>query len=91
MIIRNDITGPWRGPRLASEKGIKEMKLTNFLGETNRSFASVFLAFSLFGFLFPHHANQVQANPNHRVNLTTTEQATEPEPADDGSVYEWFY
>ena len=38
------------------------MKLTNFLGQTNRSFASVFLALSLFGFLFPHHANQVKQN-----------------------------
>jgi hypothetical protein len=67
----------------------KEMKLANILGQTNRSFASVFLAFSLFGFLFPHHANQVKQN--HQVNLTTTEQATQQEPADDGSQYEWFY
>jgi hypothetical protein len=65
------------------------MKLTNILGQTNRSFASVFLAFSLFGFLFPHQANPVKQN--HQVNLTTTEQATQQEPADDGSQYEWFY
>jgi hypothetical protein len=67
------------------------MKLTNILGQTNRSFASVFLAFSIFGFLFPHHANRIQQNQNHKVNLTTTEQTTEREPADDGSLYEWFY
>ena len=67
----------------------QKMKLTNILGQTNRSFASVFLAFSLFSFLFPHKANQVQQN--HQVNLRTTEQATQAEPADDGSQYEWFY
>jgi hypothetical protein len=65
------------------------MKLTNILGQTNRSFASVFLAFGLFGFLFPHPANQVKQH--HQVNLTTTEQVTQQEPADDGSQYEWFY
>jgi hypothetical protein len=47
------------------------------------------LAFGMFGFLFPHQANQVKQN--HQVNLITTEQATQQEPADDGSVYEWFY
>jgi hypothetical protein len=65
------------------------MKLTNILGQSNRSFASVFLAFSLFGFLFPHKADQI--THNHHVNLTTTQQAAQPEPADDGSQYEWFY
>ena len=45
------------------------MKLTNILGQTNRSFASVFLAFSLFGFLFPHQANRVKEN--HQVRLTS--------------------
>jgi hypothetical protein len=66
------------------------MKLTNFLGQTNRSFASVFVALSLFGFLFPHQANQVKQN--HRVNMITSEQTTQqPKPADDGSAYEWFY
>jgi hypothetical protein len=47
------------------------------------------LAFSLFGFLFPHKADQIKQN--HHVNLITTEQAAQPEPADDGSAYEWFY
>jgi Ca2+-dependent lipid-binding protein len=65
------------------------MKLPNILGQTNQSFASVFFAFSLFGFLFSHHAKQVKQN--HHTNLTTTEQATQQESADDGSQYEWFY
>jgi hypothetical protein len=72
------------------QEATKKMKLTNFLQGTNRSFASVFLAFSLFGFLFPHKADQVKQN-HHQVNLTTTEQAAEPAAADDGSAYEWFY
>jgi hypothetical protein len=64
------------------------MKLPNFIKGSHRSFASVFLAFSLFGFLFPHHPNQV--NPNYQVNLSTSQPATTQEPADDGAVYEWF-
>jgi hypothetical protein len=78
-----------RGHTLVKKEVTKEMKLTNILGQPNRSFASVFLAFSLFGFLFPHQANQVKQN--HQVNLTTTEQAPQRESADDGSQYEWFY
>jgi hypothetical protein len=66
-----------------------QTKLSSLVSNTHRSFASIFLAFSLFGFLFPHHADQVK--PNHQVNLRTTEHVTDPEPADDGSVYEWFY
>jgi hypothetical protein len=65
------------------------MKLTNLLGQTNRSFASVFLAFSLFGFLFPHHANQVQAN--HQINLNTREQATHEQTDNWDQEYVWFY
>jgi hypothetical protein len=75
---------------LLQEEVTTKMKLTHFLGQTNRSFASVFLAFGLFGFLFPHHGNQVKQN--HEVNMITTEQtAHQQNPADDGSVYEWFY
>jgi hypothetical protein len=55
------------------------MKLPNILGQTNRSFASVFLAFSLFGFLFPRQTKRVKQN--HHVNLITTEHATQQEPA----------
>jgi len=63
------------------------MKLTNLLGQANRSFASVFLAFSLFGFLFPHHANQVK--PNHQVNLR---QQVTTEQTDSTMGYDrWFY
>jgi hypothetical protein len=65
------------------------MKLPNFIRYSHQSFAGIFLAFSLFGFLFPHQTNQV--NPNHQVNLRTSEPATTQEPADDGSQYEWFY
>jgi hypothetical protein len=89
VIVRNDIEERFRGPRFDAERDNKKMKLTKILGQSNRSFASVFLAFSLFGFLFPHHANQVKEN--HHVNLTTIEQVPQQEPADDGSVYEWFY
>jgi hypothetical protein len=74
---------------LVKKEATKKMKLTDILRQTNRSFASVFLAFSLFGFLFPHQTKPVKQN--HRINLITTEQATQPEPADDGSQYEWFY
>jgi hypothetical protein len=71
------------------DRSFMQTRLSSLISNTHRSFASVFLAFSLFGFLFPHHTNQVKTN--HQVNLRTTEQATDPEPADDGSVYEWFY
>lgn len=57
------------------------------ISKSHQSFASVFLAFSVFAFLFPHQTNQVK--PNHQVNLSTSEQATDREPADDGSLYEW--
>jgi hypothetical protein len=65
------------------------MKLTSLLGQTNRSFASVFLAFSLFGFLFPHHADQVHAN--HQIYLNTREQATHEQADNWDQDYRWFY
>ena len=65
------------------------MKLSSLIGKRNQTFASVFLAFSLFGFLFPHQPDQMKSN--HQTNLKTIEQAADPESADDGSVYEWFY
>jgi hypothetical protein len=74
-----------RGP----DRSFMQTKLSSLISDTHRSFASVFLAFTLFGFLFPHPTKQVKTN--HQVNLRTTEQVTDPEPADDGSVYEWFY
>ncbi|HYZ75716.1 MAG TPA: hypothetical protein VE641_21745 [Chthoniobacterales bacterium] len=74
---------------LREDEFAKRFRLARYLTASSRSFASVFLAFSLFGFLFPHKADQIKQN--HHVNLITTEQAAQPEPADDGSVYEWFY
>jgi len=65
------------------------MKLSSLISKSHQSFASVFLAFSVFGFLFPHQTKQVK--PNHQVNLRTSEQATDREPADEGSQYEWWY
>jgi hypothetical protein len=68
------------------------MKLPNFIRNSHQSFASVFLAFSLFGlfgFLFPHQTNQEKGK--HQVNLRMSQQAAQPERADDGSQYEWFY
>jgi hypothetical protein len=37
------------------------------------------------------YLTQNQEKTNHQVNLRTNEQATDREPADDGSQYEWFY
>ena len=71
------------------KEATKEMELTNILGQTKRLFASVFLAFSLCGIAFAHQTKQVKQK--HRVNLITAQQATQQEPADDGSRYEWFY
>jgi hypothetical protein len=48
------------------------MKLPNFVGKSHQPFASVFLAFSLFGFLFPDYATQVKQT--HQVNLKASEQ-----------------
>ncbi len=52
------------------------MKLPNLVSESHRAFASVFLAFTLFGFVFPHHATRVKQN--HQVNLRTSEQPDKP-------------
>ena len=77
------------GRTIRLEGTYSAMKLTNLVRYSHHSFASVFLALSLFGFLFPHHANQVK--PNHQVNLRTSEQTTTQKPADEGPQYEWFY
>ena len=52
------------------------MKLTNLVSKSHHAFASVFLAFSLFGFLFPHRATQVKQT--HQVNLKASEQTQKP-------------
>ena len=51
------------------------MKLSSLVSKSHQSFASVFLAFSLFGFLFPQ-TNQVKSN--HQVNLRASEQPANP-------------
>jgi len=38
-----------------------QTKLSNLVRQPNRSFASALLAFSLFRFLHPHHANSANA------------------------------
>jgi hypothetical protein len=48
------------------------MKFSNSISNSHQTFASVFLAFSLFGFRFPHHP--IGAKQNHQVNLKTSEQ-----------------
>jgi hypothetical protein len=58
------------------------MKLPNLVSKSHQSFASVFLAFSLFGFVFPHHATRVKQAPSaslrvsrqtHEVNLKASD------------------
>ena len=56
------------------------MKVTNWVSKSHQSFASVFLAFSLFGFLFPHHATRAQQN--HQVNWKTIEQTSQTKSGD---------
>ena len=52
------------------------MKLTNLVSKSHHAFASAFLAFSLFGFLFPHHSTQVMQT--HQVNFKASEQPQKP-------------
>jgi hypothetical protein len=47
------------------------MKLPNLVSQSHQGFASVSLAFSLFGFLFPHHVTRVKQT--HQVNLKASE------------------
>jgi len=65
------------------------MKLSSFISHSHQTFASVFVAFSLFGFLFPHHATQVRQN--HQVQLRTAEQTSQTQADDSDPGYEWFY
>jgi hypothetical protein len=60
------------------------MKLSSLISKSHESFASVFLAFSLFGFLFPHQTKEVK--PNHQVNLRMSEQPANP-PVHPGQPY----
>ena len=65
------------------------MKLTTLIQQSNRSFASVFLAFSLFGFLFPHNAKVM--TERHQANLRIIEQTSKSNTDDLSPEYEWFY
>jgi len=47
------------------------MKHSNLVSKSHQAFASVFLAFSLFGFIFPHHATRVKQT--HQVDLKASE------------------
>jgi hypothetical protein len=62
------------------------MKLSSLISKSHHSSASVLLAFSLFGFVFPHQTNQVKSN--HQVNLRTSEQPANP-PVHPGQLF-WF-
>ena len=42
------------------------MKFSNSISKSHQTYASVFLAFSLFGFLLPHHGNEVK---RHRLEV----------------------
>ena len=50
-----------------------QMKLSSLISNSHQSFASVFLAFSLFGFLFPHQPHNCGSNGTdavlHRTNF----------------------
>jgi hypothetical protein len=61
------------------------MKLSNLVKQPHQTFASVFLAFSLFGFLSPHHDNRT-ANVRHHVNMI---QPSAVQPQDDWS-HGWY-
>lgn len=65
------------------------MKLVNLISNYHQTFASVFLAFSLFGFLFPHHATSMK--PTHQVNLKASEQTWQTKTYDYDPQYEWSY
>jgi hypothetical protein len=58
------------------------MKLSNPIKSPNQSFASALLAFSLFGFLWPHQVNS--ASRHQRVNMVNQ---AEVQKNDDDSWY----
>lgn len=58
------------------------MQRSNSIKQPTQSFASVVLAFSLFGFLWPHYANSVQGR--HHMNFI---QQNELRQNDDDSWY----
>ena len=65
------------------------MKLPNLISNYHQTFASVLIAFSLFGFLFPHHATRMKGT--HQVNLKASEQTWQTKTYDYDPQYQWFY
>jgi hypothetical protein len=65
--MTNDAAARFLGPTLSLEKGNTKVKLSNSIKQPSQSFASVLLAFSLFGFLFPHHTHA--GNGRHQMNF----------------------
>jgi hypothetical protein len=61
------------------------MKLPNLVSKSRQAFASVFLAFTLFGFVFPHHATSVKQT--HQVNLKASEQTGQTKTDDSEPRY----
>jgi hypothetical protein len=65
------------------------MKFLNSISKSHQTFASVFLAFSLFGFLLPHHGNEVKRH--QLANVRTSEQISQTKTDDSIPQYQWFY
>ena len=65
------------------------MKFSNLISNRHQTFASVLLAFSLFGFLVPHHGNEVKQR--QRANVRTSEQTPQAKTDDSIPQYQWFY
>jgi hypothetical protein len=60
---------------------IVKTKLLEFIRPHNRSFLSVVLAFSLFGFLWPHHMNSAKARqPHYKANTQMPAENWDHEP-----------
>jgi len=58
------------------------MKLLKLTTQPNQSFASVILAFGLFGFLWPHHANS--GNKRHHIDFQMQGSAGDWDHDEDG-------
>ena len=65
------------------------MKVPSLISKSRQTFASVFLAFSVLGFLFPHHATQVKQSC--QVNLKSGEHGLQAKTDDSDPQYKWFY
>jgi len=65
------------------------MKLPNLISNCHQTFASILLAFSLFGFVFPHHATRIKQI--HQLNVKASEQTWQTKTDDSEPQYKWFY